>query len=85
MPNKLMDIADIPKRKYKRNLELQNAIIKIADVLSPGKAMLIDCEKLGKKPNTVAINIKKLIANGELPGVTLKVMSRGEEVYLVRG
>lgn len=84
MVHKLLDVNELPRTKSKRSRELQDAIIKIADVVSPGKAMLIDCEKLGKKPNTVLMAAKKLIASGELPGIKAIARNRGEDVYLVR-
>lgn len=84
MPHKFIDAKEVPGRTYTRSRLIQDAVIKIADAVSPGKAVLIDCDKLDRKPASVIAVARKLIKNGELPGVTVQVRDKNTSVYLVR-
>jgi len=82
MSHKFIDISAIPKKINPKNEELVKAIFKVVEVISQGKAVLLDLEKLERKRTTVISATRKLIGAGELPGIELVV--RAGEIYLVR-
>lgn len=82
MSHRFIDIAQIPKKENTRKKAFETALIKIADVISAGKAAQIDCAKLERKPMGVWLSAKRLIENNEMPGITL--VRRSGEIYLVR-
>jgi len=65
MSHKFIDISQIPSGKDPTGDELINAIVKLAGVISPGKAAMVDATELGRKLMTVVNSARKMIANGE--------------------
>jgi len=84
MAHRFIDINEIPRKANSKAGEIENAIIKLAEVISLGKAARIDCEKIGRKPLTLYSIIRKLIKSGELPGVEFVSRNKCQDLYLSR-
>lgn len=84
MAHKFIDVSEIPGQSRSGSGELREAMVKLAEGVSPGKAVLIDLDKLKRTASTVVLAYRKLIKDGQLPGFSIVSRNRGREIYLVK-